>query len=186
MGEAFGQTAIGEICRHICDELVPKRIAQARVDRLSAIHREFARFRRDDEEHGVRVGIFVQTCSLEMCARMIQRVGHAALRDVHADSPGCSFFRAADRRANAVTVDRFHGNVTCGAFCAPAAAWKYDLSLNRWPNKPAYNTVGNVFLRVLKARAASLYRRRSTAIRFSVPSSCVCSVRKFSFALSCG
>src|SRR5229473_1957712 len=69
-----------------------------------------------------------------------------------------------------------HQNFTCGTFSAPGSALKYCFSEN--PNIPANIDVGNSRIFVLYSCTASLNRCLSTAIRFSVPSSCACNCRK--------
>src|ERR1039457_6674748 len=59
---------------------------------------------------------------------------------------------------------------TLGATSAPAVAVKYGFSLN--PKEPAYTNVGKLLVAVLYRCTTSLYRPRSTEIRFSVPSNC--------------
>src|SRR4051794_12650520 len=73
---------------------------------------------------------------------------------------------------------------TVGAFSAPACAPKNGFAEK--PSIPAMRLVGKVFTATLKFCTAVLKLFRSTEIRFSVPSSCACNVRKFWFAFSSG
>src|SRR5436189_2281988 len=66
---------------------------------------------------------------------------------------------------------------TVGAFSAPCCAAKKGRDEN--PNIPAIMFVGKRRTAVLKSWTAPLKLFRSTEIRFSVPSSCACSPRKF-------
>src|SRR5439155_10092252 len=75
-------------------------------------------------------------------------------------------------------------NSTFGGFSAPAVAVKYGRSLN--PSAPANSRAGKRLIAVLYACAASLKRPRSTAMRFSVPSSCACKSRKLALAFKSG
>src|SRR5258708_5792828 len=73
---------------------------------------------------------------------------------------------------------------TVGARSAPACALKNGRAEN--PNMPATVLVGKRRTAVLKSWTAPLKLFRSTEIRFSVPSSCACSPRKFWFDFNSG
>lgn len=135
--QALRGLSLNEIRRHGGDELFPELLAKARMNRIAAVNRELARFRRDENQHGIGVRMFVQPCPVKMRSRLVERIGNAAIADMDADASRRSFFRLAYRSADTIAVNRFQGNVTCGAFCAFGAAWKYDLLLNRGPKSPA-------------------------------------------------
>src|ERR1700682_92466 len=76
-------------------------------------------------------------------------------------------------------------NFTDGTFSAPAVVLKYASFL--WnPYNPAAMLLGNSAISVLYFCTASLYFRRSTLMRFSVPLSSSCNRMKFSFERNCG
>jgi hypothetical protein len=55
-----------------------------------------------------------------------------------------------------------------------------------YPNIIAVRLVGNLRARMLKSCTALMKRLRAVVMRFSVPSSCACSSRKFWSLFSCG
>lgn len=74
--ESVRRMALNEIRRHLVNERFPECIAETRVDRLSAVHRKLARFRRNQEQHAVGVGMFVQTGATKVGAGVLERIGH--------------------------------------------------------------------------------------------------------------
>src|SRR5919201_3097143 len=70
-------------------------------------------------------------------------------------------------------------NCTAGGRSAPAVAVKKGR--DEKPNMPAIMLVGKLRTAVLYVCTALLKLPRSTEMRFSVPSSCACKLRKFWF-----
>src|SRR6185295_11505031 len=77
--------------------------------------------------------------------------------------------RGRQRREEGDRSSSLHQKRTLGASDAPCVAVKYGFSLN--PSIPDMIRVGKLFTATLYSPTASLNRRRSTEIRFSVPAS---------------
>ncbi len=156
--DGVGDFSAGKVRLHLCDEVLPERIADALVQRLITHYGVAPSARCNEHERDVTLLVAMESRLLKLFTCTRKRIETPIGNDAHDDVPGRILLGFADCALYARVGHTCHGveKLTFGTFCAPADAWKYGLDAKRDPKRPTTKTVGAVWIRVSKACASKL------------------------------